>query len=101
MSRDARADSRAAPPGRTPEVRADRNASTRAPRVPMHDLSLPRSETRERVTVDDRVYQLRASEARTLATVGAFRMVPADQLDESRGASWSGDLQRLDAQCLI
>ena len=101
MSRDARADSRVDPPGRTPEVRADRDASTRAPRVPMDGLSLPRSETRERVTVDDRVYQLRASEARTLATVGAFRMVPADQLDESRGAYWSGDLQRLDAQGLV
>ena len=101
MSRDARADSRIDPPGRTPEVRADREAPTRAPRVPMDRLSLPRSQARERVTVDDRVYQLRASEVRTLATVGAFRLVPADQLDEARGAHWSGDLQRLAAQGLI
>ena len=76
---------RADPPSRTPEPRPDRGPSTRAPRVPMDGLSLPRTETRERVTVDDRVYHLRGSEARTLATVGAFRLVPADQLDERRG----------------
>ena len=101
MSRESRADARTDPPSRTPELRADRGASTRAPQVPIHGLSLPRTETRERVTVDDRAYILRGSEARTLATVGAFRLVPADQLDERRGDFWSGDLQRLDAQRLI
>ncbi len=40
----------------------------------MLQILLPRTETREPVTVDDRVYQLRDSEARTLATVGAFRL---------------------------
>ena len=101
MSRGSRSDTRTDPPSRTPELRADRGASTRAPRVPMDGLSLPRTETREPVMVDDRVYQLRDSEARTLATVGAFRLVPADQLDEPRGDFWSGDLERLDAQGLI
>ena len=51
----------------------------------MDGLSLPRTETRERVIVHDHVYHLRGSEARTLATVGAFRLVPAEQLDERRG----------------
>ena len=67
----------------------------------MDALSLPRTETRERITVEDRVYHLRGSEARTLATVGAFRIVPAEQLDDHRGEFWGGDLQRLDAQGLI
>ncbi|MEA2674985.1 MAG: hypothetical protein QOI92_2177 [Chloroflexota bacterium] len=101
MSRDARADSRVEQPARTPEVRADRELSAPAPRVPMDGLALPRGDARERVTLGDRVYQLRASEARTLVTVGTFRLVPADQLDEARGAYWDGDLQRLDAAGLI
>ncbi len=101
MSRDARADSRVEQPARTAEARAERERSAPAPRVPMDRLALPRTDARERVTLGDRVYQLRASEARTLATVGTFRLVPADQLDEARGTYWDGDLQRLDAAGLI
>lgn len=101
MSRGSRADARTESPSRTPEPRTGRDAGARAPRVPMDGLSLPRTDTRERVTVHDRVYHLRDSEARTLATVGAFRVVPAEQLDEHRGEYWSGDLRRLDAQGLI
>jgi hypothetical protein len=67
----------------------------------MDGLSLPRTDARERVKVHERVYLLRGSETRTLATVGAFRLVPAAQLDEPRGDYWSGDLQRLAAQGLI
>src|SRR6185295_1860150 len=44
------------------------------------DLDLPRGESRERVLVDGREYALRGSEVRTLGTVGAFRVVPADEL---------------------
>jgi len=101
VSRDSRADIRTDPPSHTPEPRADSGPATRLPRLPMDGLSLPRTDMRERVTVDDRVYHLRGSETRTLATVGAFRLVPAAQLDEPRGDYWSGDLQRLDAQGLI
>jgi hypothetical protein len=101
MSRGSRADVRTDTPSRTPELRADHEVSTRAPGVPMDGLSLPRTDTRERVTVDGRVHHLRGSEARTLATVGVFRMVPAEQLEAHRGEFWSGDLQRLDAQGLI
>lgn len=44
------------------------------------DLDLPRGASRERVRVDERDYTLRASEARTLGTVGAFRVVPSEEL---------------------
>ena len=44
------------------------------------DLDLPRGESRERVLVDGREYSLRGSEVRTLGSVGAFRVVPADEL---------------------
>jgi hypothetical protein len=40
-------------------------------------LDLPRGPERERVHVRVRTYELRGSEVRTLATVGAFRVVPA------------------------
>ncbi len=101
MSRGSRADLRTDRPSHAPEPRRDSGPATWTLRVPMDRLSLPRTETRERVTVDNRVYQLRGSETRTLATVGAFRLVPADQLDGRRGDFWSSDLQRLDAQGLI
>lgn len=46
------------------------------------DLDLPRGARRERVVVRERQYELRGSEARTLATVGTFRVVPAADLRE-------------------
>jgi hypothetical protein len=67
----------------------------------MDGLSLPRTDVRERVMVDDRVYQLRGSETRALATVGVFRLVPATDLAAPCGDHWSSDLRRLDAQGLI
>src|SRR5712691_2215673 len=41
------------------------------------DLELPRGPERERVWAGDSDVTLRGSEVRTLATVGAFRVVPA------------------------
>lgn len=58
---------------RTPEVADPREAFTR-------ELDLPRGSARERVRVRARTVDLRGSEARTLATVGAFRVVPATDL---------------------
>jgi hypothetical protein len=52
------------------------------------DLDLPAGDSRERVLVDGREYSLRGSEVRTLSTVGAFRVVPVDELkrpDERAG----------------
>lgn len=69
----------------------DRHRSGRAsgdPReqvVDAHDiftrnLDLPRGVERERVVVRERSYDLRGSESRTLATVGAFRVVSTGDL---------------------
>jgi len=44
------------------------------------DLEQPRDRERERVWARDRDVTLRGSEVRTLATVGAFRVVPAGDL---------------------
>jgi DNA-binding MarR family transcriptional regulator len=67
-------------------------------------LSLPRGLERERVHAHDRDYQLRGSEARTLATIGAFRVVPADDLRDDHGRAGDvrhGDLERLRSAGLI
>src|SRR5438309_12036209 len=61
-------------------------------------LALPRGLERERVHSHDRDDQLRGSEARTLATIGAFRVVPADDLRDDQGRAGAvrpGGLQRL------
>jgi hypothetical protein len=41
------------------------------------DLDLPRGSSRDRVRVNDREYRLSGDDVRVLATVGAFRVVPA------------------------
>jgi hypothetical protein len=46
------------------------------------DLDLPRGSSRERVRVNDREYRLSGDDVRVLATVGAFRVVPAGDLRE-------------------
>ena len=47
----------------------------------MRDLDLPRGEERELVVVRDHVYELDGEDSRTLAAVGAFRVVPEHDLD--------------------
>ena len=67
-------------------------------------LDLPRGRDRERVFVEDQTYELRGSEVRTLATIGAFRVVPIDDLRDDRGRSgdlWHGELDRLRSADLI
>jgi hypothetical protein len=90
---DERADGRAVEPER-PKDRSD--ALTRG-------LNLPKGERREPVTVGHREYLLRGSESRTLAAVGAFRVVAADRLEMARPAAdiWRGDLRTLADQGLI
>ena len=46
------------------------------------DLDLPRGSSRERVRANDREYRLSGDDVRVLATVGAFRVVPAGDLRE-------------------
>ena len=67
-------------------------------------LDLPRGLERERVHAHDHDYDLRGSEVRTLATIGAFRVVPLSDLHDERGRSadlWHGDLDRLRTAGLI
>jgi DNA-binding MarR family transcriptional regulator len=52
--------------------------------VLIRDLDLPRGSTRERVRVGRRTYELHGAEVRTLATVGAFRVVPEPALRHGR-----------------
>lgn len=47
----------------------------------MRDLDLPRGEERELVVDRDRIYELDGADSRTLAAVGAFRVVPEHDLD--------------------
>jgi hypothetical protein len=47
----------------------------------MRDLDMPRGEERELVVERDRVYELNGEDSRTLTAVGAFRVVPEQDLD--------------------
>lgn len=47
----------------------------------MRNVDLPRGEERELVVDRDRVYDLNGEDCRTLAAVGAFRVVPGHDLD--------------------
>jgi hypothetical protein len=85
----------------------DREPPDRAfdPREPfMRDLNLPRGLDREIVRDRDREYTLRGSETRTLATVGAFRVVSSRDLRDYNDRPTdprSGDLRHLREQGLI
>lgn len=61
------------------------------------DLDLPRGSSRERVRINAAEYSLRGSEVRTLGTVGAFRVVPAEELrrPQDRGNALRKDLEHL------
>lgn len=101
MSRDGRSDARsAAEPAST---RSPRDLESKPPGVPMGHLSLPRGDSREPVRIRGEVYRLRESEARALATVGAFRVVRADDLQPTRSSrdAWSGDVRSLAEQGLV
>ena len=66
----------------------DLRAPERNPRnVVARDLDMPRGPERQRILVRDQTYDLRGSEVRTLATVGAFRVVPASDLRDDKGRS--------------
>jgi hypothetical protein len=86
----------------------DRDPDNRArdPRDPFLDnLDLPRGQERELVSDDhERLYELNHEDARILATIGAFRVVTEQALDDTRDAEADprGDtLQHLEEQGLI
>src|SRR5438477_1996 len=70
---------------RGPDDPRDRDVDPRD--VFREGLDLPRGRDRERVFVEDLTFELRGSEVRTLATIGAFRVVPIDDLRDDRGRS--------------
>lgn len=70
----------------------------------MRGLDLPRGNEREIVRDRDRVYTLRGSETRTLATVGAFRVVSSRDLRDCHNRRLeprSSDLRHLRDQGLV
>jgi hypothetical protein len=81
----------------TPDRHDDRGSDPRS--VLGRDLDLPHRHDRELVHGRDRHYTLNGSETRTLATVGAFRVVSERDLREPRGGA--GDLRHLEDQGLI
>ena len=82
-----------------------RAAGSRDPRdVFAEGLDLPHGPDRERVHERGHDYDLRGSEVRALATIGAFRVVAVDDLRDERGRSldiWQGDLERLKTAGLV
>ncbi len=67
-------------------------------------LDLPRGRERERLYVQDHAYDVRGSEARALATIGTFRVVPASDLRDDAGRAGDlrhGDLEHLRSEDLI
>jgi hypothetical protein len=82
--------------GNAPPQTARRRSATFS-----RDLDLPRGPDRELVRDRDRAYTLRGSESRTLATVGAFRVVSSRDLRDGRDRPLdprSGDLRHLHEQ---
>jgi DNA-binding MarR family transcriptional regulator len=81
----------------------DRGADPREPFT--RSLNLPRGRDRETVhDARDREYTLRGSESRSLAAVGAFRVVPAGDLRDDAGRpgdARDSDLRHLREQGLI
>lgn len=83
---------------------SERDASPDLRDVFTRDLNLPRGLEREHVRVRDHYVTLRGSEVRTLATVGAFRVVPAGDLRDGDGRPLdprSGDLKHLRREGLV
>jgi hypothetical protein len=63
-------------------VYEDRDRDEQDPRNNLaRDLDLPRGKERELVVDRNRVYELNGEDSRTLAAVGAFRVVPVHDLD--------------------
>jgi hypothetical protein len=90
LSRDGRDDDRNDVSDRTPERRTADRTRTRSDDMAARGLSLPGGEEREPVEFRGRTYSLNGAETRILATVGAFRVIPSEDLrsmqDYQRGS---------------
>jgi hypothetical protein len=102
MSR-GRDDDRSEPTDRGPDRQVRDRPHTRPDEVAARGLTLPRGEEREVVAFRGREYSLNGSETRTLATVGAFRVVAPDDLGDDRHGRdiRHGDWRSLGAQGLL
>ncbi len=103
MSRAGSRDTQEKPSQRTDDRAVGQRRDRHDTYSPADGLRLPRGEQREPVRIQDRTYSLRGSETRILATLGAFRVVPAEDLtDAARGRDvWHGDIDRLAKQGLV
>lgn len=103
MSRGSRDDARVEP-GR-PEAERERGSARAVGAAfrPGGDLALPRTDAREPVHHGGQTYHLRGSESAALATIGAFRVVPAADLDTVPAGRdvWHGDVRSLSDQGLV
>ena len=96
--------SEADPRDRDDERRPDRERGHDPRDVFTRNLDLPRGREREIVRDRDREYTLRGSESRTLATIGAFRVVSSRDLRDHHdrpAEPRSGDLRHLREQRLV
>jgi hypothetical protein len=80
LSRGGRDDERSDVVDRAPEWRAEARTLTQSEDITARGLSLPRGEEREPVEFRGRTYSLNGAETRILATVGAFRVLPPDDV---------------------
>jgi hypothetical protein len=89
LSRGGRDDDRSEVVDRAPERRTAARAPTRREDIAARDLPLPHGEERELVEFCCRAYSLNGAEARILATVGAFRVLPPDELTSGQDGQHS------------
>lgn len=100
---DPRADERQEPGRSKHEEGLPRDTAERAAYAPSPHLRLPETARREPVIHRGHEYRLNSDEARVLATVGAFRVIPASDLDDGRshGDTWNGPIRHLADQELV
>jgi hypothetical protein len=101
MARDGRSDTRDERQTPTADRSTARRDAGRSFAVPTDGLRLPRTDRREPVALRERVYHLRESEARALAVIGTFRVVPEAELRHLSAASSRADLRGLTEQGLV
>lgn len=88
---------------RGPSGNRDRNNEHAQGDVFTKNLDLPRGRERRPVRERDHVYEIDGAESRTLATIGAFRVVAESDLHDLRGDSQSSrrSLKHLETEGLI
>lgn len=81
----------------------ERDRETHSNDVFTRDLDLPRGRDREQVRARDRVYEIDGAESRTLATIGAFRVITESDLHDIRDDAQSSrrSLKHLENEGLI